>query len=261
MPVEIQCGVSLLSYLNGLPAKEVPSPTIADICLTLFSYLSSMIPKAIKRMFASRARRQNPTAPTTFIPDMKYLIVGLGNIGPEYAGTRHNIGFMAADRLAADAGAAFESCRYGDMARFRVKNKILMVLKPSTFMNLSGTAVRYWMNKEKLPLENLLVIVDDLALPFGTMRLRGNGSEAGHNGLKNITSELGTRNYARLRLGIGNEFPQGGQIDYVLGKFPPEEITQMPALLEGAAEAVRAFCLSGLSFAMTHFNNKKPPQQ
>lgn len=157
--------------------------------------------------------------------DMKYLVVGLGNIGPEYAGTRHNIGFMVADRLASDAGAVFESCRYGDMARFRVKNKQLMVLKPSTFMNLSGVAVRYWMNKEKLPLQNLLVVVDDLALPFGSIRLRGNGSDAGHNGLKNIASELGNQNYARLRFGIGNDFQRGGQIDYVLGKFPPEEVS------------------------------------
>lgn len=208
-------------------------------------------------MFASRAHRQEMSARhTPQSNDMKYLIVGLGNIGPEYADTRHNIGFMAADKLAADAGVAFESCRYGDMARFRVKNKILMVLKPSTFMNLSGTAVRYWMNKEKLPLQNLLVIVDDLALPFGTIRLRGNGSDAGHNGLKNIASELGTQNYARLRFGIGNGFPQGGQVDFVLGKFPPQEAEQLPARLEVAADAVRAYCLSGLSFAMTNFNNK-----
>lgn len=208
-------------------------------------------------MFASRAHRQEMSARhTPQSNDMKYLIVGLGNIGLEYADTRHNIGFMAADKLAADAGVAFESCRYGDMARFRVKNKILMVLKPSTFMNLSGTAVRYWMNKEKLPLQNLLVIVDDLALPFGTIRLRGNGSDAGHNGLKNIASELGTQNYARLRFGIGNGFPQGGQVDFVLGKFPPQEAEQLPARLEVAADAVRAYCLSGLSFAMTNFNNK-----
>lgn len=204
-------------------------------------------------MFSSRAREARETSLTT---DMKYLIVGLGNIGPEYADTRHNIGFMTADRLASDAGANFESCRYGDMARFRVKNKQLMVLKPSTFMNLSGVAVRYWMNKERLPLQNLLVIVDDLALPFGAIRLRGSGSDAGHNGLKNIASELGNQNYARLRFGIGNGFQRGGQIDYVLGKFPAEEAARLPERLEVAAEAVRAYCLSGLSFAMTNFNNK-----
>lgn len=203
-------------------------------------------------MFASRAGK----AATATAPNMKYLVVGLGNIGSDYVGTRHNIGFMVADKLAQDAGAQFESCRYGDMARFRVKNKQLMVLKPSTFMNLSGVAVRYWMNKEKLPLQNLLVIVDDIALPFGAIRLRGNGSDAGHNGLKNIASELGNQNYARLRFGIGNDFPKGGQIDYVLGKFPPEEADKLPERIEIAADAVRAYCLSGLSFAMTNFNNK-----
>lgn len=203
-------------------------------------------------MFASRAGK----AATATAPNMKYLVVGLGNIGPDYVGTRHNIGFMVADKLAQDAGAQFESCRYGDMARFRVKNKQLMVLKPSTFMNLSGVAVRYWMNKEKLPLQNLLVIVDDIALPFGAIRLRGNGSDAGHNGLKNIASELGNQNYARLRFGIGNDFPKGGQIDYVLGKFLPEEADKLPERIEIAADAVRAYCLSGLSFAMTNFNNK-----
>lgn len=186
----------------------------------------------------------------------KFLIVGLGNIGPEYVGTRHNIGFMIADRLAEDAGAAFKSCRYGDMAEFNVKNCRLMVLKPSTFMNLSGVAVRWWMNHEKLPLENLLVLVDDLALPFGTLRLRGSGSEAGHNGLKNITSELGTRNYARLRFGIGNGFSPGSQINFVLGEFPPEERAGLPARLSAAADAVKAFCLSGIGFAMTRYNNK-----
>lgn len=186
----------------------------------------------------------------------KFLVVGLGNIGPDYAGTRHNIGFMVADPMAADAGARFESCRYGDMARFNVKNCSIMLLKPSTFMNLSGVAVRYWMNHEKLPLENLLIIVDDIALPFGTIRLRSGGSDAGHNGLKNIASELGTQQYARLRVGVGNDFPRGGQIDYVLGQFPPEERELLSERLAVAADAARAFCLSGLSFAMTHFNNK-----
>lgn len=204
-------------------------------------------------MFAARARKAGaPALPA----DMKYLIVGLGNIGPEYEGTRHNIGFMIADRLALDAGTGFESCRYGDMARFRVKNKQLMVLRPSTFMNLSGVAVRYWMNKEKLPLQNLLVLVDDIALPFGAIRIRGNGSDAGHNGLKNIAAELGNQNYARLRFGVGNDFERGGQINYVLGRFPAEQADALPPRLEVAAEAVRAYCLSGLAFAMNNFNNK-----
>lgn len=190
-------------------------------------------------------------------PDMKrFLIACLGNMGPDYVDTRHNAGFMVADTLADEAGVQFESRRYGDMARIRVKNCELIVLKPSTFMNLSGVAVRYWMNKEKLPLENLLVVVDDMALPFGSLRLRKQGSDAGHNGLKNIADQLGTRNYARLRFGIGNDFPRGGQVDYVLGKFSPEEMTEMPRILRKAAEAVKSFCLSGIDFAMTHFNSK-----
>lgn len=188
-------------------------------------------------------------------PDMKrFLIACLGNMGPEYVGTRHNAGFMAADALAADAGVSFQSKRYGDMAVVRVKNCELLILKPSTFMNLSGVAVRYWMNHEKLPLENLLVVVDDMAIPFGSIRMRKQGSDAGHNGLKNIASELGTQNYARLRFGIGNGFPRGGQIDYVLGKFPPEEMEKMPEVLKKAGDAIKAFCLSGPDFAMNHYN-------
>ena len=186
----------------------------------------------------------------------KFLIVGLGNIGPDYVDTRHNIGFMVADRLAEDAGVAFSSCRYGDMARFNVKNCQLLVLKPSTFMNLSGVAVRFWMNKEKLPLENLLVVVDDLALPLGKIRLRAGGSDGGHNGLRNIADQLGTNKYARLRMGIGNEFSQGHQIDFVLGKFDDEEMNVLKERIEIAADAVRTFALSGLSFTMTHFNGK-----
>ena len=138
-----------------------------------------------------------------------FLIVGLGNIGPDYVGTRHNAGFMVVDRLAERAGAVWKSCRYGDMTTVKIKNCELMLLKPSTFMNLSGVAVRYWMNHEKLPLENLLIVVDDLALPFGTIRLKQRGSDAGHNGLKNIASELGNTNYARIRIGVGNEFSRG----------------------------------------------------
>ncbi len=184
----------------------------------------------------------------------RFLIVCLGNIGEEYAGTRHNAGFMTGDAIAAEAGVPFSSCRYGDMAIVKVKNCELMLLKPSTYMNLSGVAVRFWMNKEKLPLENLLVIVDDISLPFGQIRIRERGSDAGHNGLKNIAEQLGTQNYARLKFGVGNDFPKGGQIDFVLGKFPPEEQKLLPEKLKRAGEAVKAFCLSGAAFAMNHFN-------
>lgn len=202
-----------------------------------------------KRLFGADAGQESD-------PDMKrFLIACLGNIGPEYTGTRHNAGFMVADELGRDADVQFQSRRYGDMAVVRVKNCELLVLKPSTFMNLSGVAVRYWMNHEKLPLENLLVVVDDLALPFGTLRLRKSGSDAGHNGLKNIAEQLGTPNYARLRFGVGNDFPKGGQIDFVLGKFPPEEREKLPEVLKRAADAVRTYCLAGPDIAMNRFNH------
>ncbi|MBD5356443.1 MAG: aminoacyl-tRNA hydrolase [Bacteroides sp.] len=188
--------------------------------------------------------------------DMKrFLILCLGNMGPDYVGTRHNAGFMVGDTIAEEAGVPFKSCRYGDMAIVKVKNCELMLLKPSTFMNLSGVAARFWMNKENLPLENLLVIVDDISLPFGSIRIRQRGSDAGHNGLKNIAEQLGTQNYARLKFGVGNDFPKGAQVDFVLGKFPPEEQKLLPEKLKRAAEAVKAFCLSGPAFAMNHFNN------
>ena len=185
---------------------------------------------------------------------MKYLIVGLGNIGPEYHETRHNIGFMAVDALAKAAGATFTDGRYGFTATLSVKGRQLLLLKPSTFMNLSGNAVRYWMQKENIPLENVLVVVDDLALPFGTLRLKGKGSDAGHNGLKHIAATLGTQNYARLRFGIGNDFPRGGQIDYVLGHFPKEEAETMTTAFKDGAAAVVDMMTEGVEAAMNHFN-------
>ena len=152
---------------------------------------------------------------------MKYLITGLGNIGEEYRNTRHNIGFTVLDALAKASNLVFTDGRYGATATLSLKGRQLILLKPSTYMNLSGNAVRYWMQKENIPLENVLIVVDDLALPFGTLRLKGKGSDAGHNGLKNIQQLLGTQEYSRLRFGIGSNFPRGGQINYVLGKFPP----------------------------------------
>jgi aminoacyl-tRNA hydrolase len=187
---------------------------------------------------------------------MKYLIVGLGNIGAEYVGTRHNIGFRIADALVDSVGGSFTTERYGDIARIRVKNAQLVVLKPSTYMNLSGQAVRYWKDKENVDLKNILVLVDDVALPFGAIRLKGNGSDAGHNGLKNIAQMLGTQEYPRLRFGIGNDYPRGGQIDYVLGHFNLNERQMLPTRVDIAVDAVKAFCLSGLDFAMCNFNNK-----
>lgn len=187
---------------------------------------------------------------------MKYLITGLGNIGSEYWGTRHNIGFRVVNALAEEAGAPFTEERYGAIARMRVKNCELVILKPNTFMNLSGNAVRYWLQREHIPIENLLVVVDDLALPFGTLRLKPKGSDAGHNGLKNIAQMLGTDSYPRLRFGIGNDFPRGCQIDYVLGPFTPEQRTQLPERIDTAIDAIKTFCLAGPATAMNQFNNK-----
>ena len=187
---------------------------------------------------------------------MKYLIVGLGNIGPEYHETRHNIGFMVVDALAKVAGATFTDGRYGFTSTLSIKGRQLLLLKPSTYMNLSGNAVRYWMQKENIPLENVLIVVDDLALPFGTLRLKSKGSDAGHNGLKHITATLGTQNYARLRFGIGNEFPRGGQIDYVLGHFTDEDQKTMDERLETAGEIIKSFCLAGIDITMNQYNKK-----
>ncbi len=187
---------------------------------------------------------------------MTFLIVGLGNIGAEYAQTRHNIGFRVLDALAKASNIFFEDRRYGAVAEMRLKNQRLVLLKPSTYMNLSGNAVRYWMKEKNIPLENVLIVVDDLALPFGALRLKPSGSEAGHNGLRHITQVLGTQQYARLRFGIGNDFPRGGQVDYVLGEFSDEDLKTMDARLDVACEAIKAYALSGIQFAMNHYNNK-----
>ena len=168
---------------------------------------------------------------------MKYLITGLGNIGDEYDGTRHNIGFRVLDALAKASNTAFEDKRYGFVAHMRVKNAELVLLKPSTYMNLSGNAVRYWLQQEKVPIENLLVVVDDLSLPVGTIR-------------------LGTEQYNRLKFGIGNEFPRGGQVDFVLGRFCPEDEQKVNEKVPVACDAIKAFALSGMQFAMCNYNNK-----
>ena len=188
---------------------------------------------------------------------IKYLVVGLGNIGPEYHETRHNIGFMTVEALARINNAPpFMDGRYGFTTSFSIKGRQLILLKPSTFMNLSGLAVRYWMQKENIPLENVLIVLDDLARPFGTLRLKGKGSDAGHNGLKHIAATLGTQNYARLRFGIGSDFPRGGQIDYVLGHFTDEDWKTMDERLEMAGEIIKSFCLAGIDITMNQFNKK-----
>ena len=187
---------------------------------------------------------------------MKYLIVGLGNIGPDYQDTRHNIGFNILDALARASNVFFEDKRYGFVTQVKIKGRTLVLLKPSTFMNLSGHALRYWMQKEKIEIENVLILVDDVALPFGTLRLKPQGSDAGHNGLRNIQNILGHNNYARLRFGIGNDFPKGYQVEYVLGKWDEEEQKLLPERIDKAIEMIKSFCLAGLQLTMTQFNNK-----
>ena len=187
---------------------------------------------------------------------MKFLIVGLGNIGEEYRDTRHNIGFTVLDALAEASNTRFSTERYGDVARMRVKNQQLVLLKPSTYMNLSGNAVRYWKDKEGVDLDHILVVVDDCALPFGAIRIKARGSDAGHNGLKNIAAMLGTDAYPRLRFGVGNDFPRGCQVDYVLGRFPADEMPLVNERIDVACEAIREYVLAGLNNAMCKFNNK-----
>lgn len=188
---------------------------------------------------------------------MKYLIVGLGNIGPEYQNTRHNIGFKVLDAFAEASNAVFEVERYGALSTVKLKGRTLLLLKPSTYMNLSGKAVSYWMRREKIELGNLLVVVDDLALPFGTVRMRAKGSDGGHNGLKNINELLGTQAYVRVRVGIGNGFPRGGQIDYVLGHWTDEEEQGLPAITEHCSKMIESFVMEGAERTMNTFNNFK----
>jgi PTH1 family peptidyl-tRNA hydrolase len=185
---------------------------------------------------------------------MKFLIVGLGNPGREYEETRHNIGFKVLDQLA--SGTFFSPDRLASVAEIRIKGRILLLIKPTTFMNLSGKAVQYWLQQEKLLPEQMLVVTDDIALPLGTVRLKPRGSDGGHNGLKNIQETLGTDTYPRLRFGIGNDFTKGRQVDYVLGTWTPDETPLLNTRISLAAEAAKSFCLQGLSRTMNEFNNR-----
>ncbi len=187
---------------------------------------------------------------------MNYLIVGLGNIGVEYANTRHNIGFMVLDAWAQASNIVFESGRYGSTATVSFKGRKFTLLKPSTYMNLSGKAVRYWMNELKIQPENLLVISDDLNIPFGTLRLRKNGSAGGHNGLGNINELLGTQEYARIRVGIGNDFGRGQQVGYVLGEFSDEEVKEIPEICKRVTDGVKAWATVGADRAMNVVNTR-----
>jgi peptidyl-tRNA hydrolase, PTH1 family len=185
---------------------------------------------------------------------MKFLIVGLGNIGAEYDSTRHNIGFEVADALVIKNGGSYALDRHAFVSEVKWKGKTLVVIKPTTYMNLSGKALKYWMDKEKIPVEQVLVIVDDLALPLGTLRLRGSGSDAGHNGLKNIQLVLMSDKYPRLRFGIGNDFPKGRQVDFVLGRWKPSELPVVKESLLKSLDVIECFASQGIEKAMNLFN-------
>ncbi|PIF05401.1 MAG: aminoacyl-tRNA hydrolase [Draconibacterium sp.] len=188
---------------------------------------------------------------------MKYLVAGLGNIGPEYKNTRHNIGFQILDALTGASNIAFNDRRYGFVAEYKHRARTFILLKPSTYVNLSGRAVHYWMKKENIPANRLLVLVDDLALPFGTIRLRAKGGAGGHNGLENINQVIGTRNYARLRFGIGDNFHPGFQVNYVLGEWTGDEQKILPAKLDECIEIIHSFGTIGVERTMNFFNKRK----
>ena len=187
---------------------------------------------------------------------MKYLIVGLGNIGDQYNNTRHNIGFNVLDALAKVSNIRFEDKRYGFIGEFPYRGRKYILLKPSTYVNLSGKAVHYWMQKEKIPMNKLLVVVDDLSLPYGVLRLRKKGGDGGHNGLMNIIQVLGSQTWARLRFGIGNDFPNGAQVQYVLREWTEEESEQLPEKIKTAGEIIKYFGFHGIDQTMNMFNNK-----
>ncbi|WP_372339289.1 aminoacyl-tRNA hydrolase [Flavobacterium sp. '19STA2R22 D10 B1'] len=186
----------------------------------------------------------------------KFLIVGLGNIGAEYVNTRHNIGFKILDSFAQKESLSFETVKLGTLAEYKFKGRTFLLLKPNTYMNLSGKAVKFWMDKENIPLENILVITDDLNLSFGTIRIKGKGSDGGHNGLKNINLILNTQEYARFRFGISDAFKKGQQIDYVLGEWDEQEKAALPERYEVAADIIRSFGTAGLNNTMNTYNGK-----
>lgn len=204
----------------------------------------------LKNLFDFSQKKEEPDP-------MKYLIVGLGNMGAEYDNTRHNIGFDVVDALAKEFDVKFKNDSLGDLAEFKHKGRTFVLLKPSTYMNLSGKAVRAWLTKKKVEKKNLLVIVDDMNLDLGILRLRGKGSDGGHNGLKSIDQMTGGNNYARIRFGIGNDFSKGRQVDFVLGNWNSEEQDKLPEIIKRAADGVKKFGTIGLSHTMTELNKKE----
>lgn len=209
------------------------------------------------KFFSNLFKKENTSAKEEEQDIMKkYLIVGLGNIGPQYQNTRHNIGFKILDFLAEKESLVFETQKLGDLVTYKFKGRQFVLLKPSTYMNLSGKSVVYWLTKEKIPLENLLVITDDINLPFGTIRLKTKGSDGGHNGLKDLQDKLQTTNYNRFRFGISNEFSKGRQVDYVLGKWTDEENKLLPERLGKSIELIKSFGTAGIANTMNAFNGK-----
>lgn len=207
-----------------------------------------------KRLFSKQSR--NVGTKTQEDPMKKFLVVGLGNIGPKYQNTRHNVGFKILDALAKAEGLTFETQKLGDLTTYKLKGRTIILLKPNTYMNLSGKAVRYWLEKEKIGIENMLVITDDLNLSFGTIRIKSKGSAGGHNGLKDIQAQLNTNTYARFRFGVGAEFSKGRQVDYVLGEWNAEEKAAMPERLDQGITIIKSFATAGLENTMNTFNGK-----
>lgn len=211
-----------------------------------------------RKLFGKITTNENSKVPDTTQDDLmkKFLIAGLGNIGPKYHNTRHNIGFNMLDFLAEKESLTWETLKLGDITSYRVKGRTFILLKPSTYMNLSGKAVKYWLEKEKIPLENLLVVTDDLNLPFGSIRVKTKGSDGGHNGLKDIQNFLQTTSYNRFRFGISDEFSKGRQVDYVLGDWTPEEEKLLPERFEMGKKIIESFGLAGIKITMNTFNGK-----
>ncbi len=206
--------------------------------------------------FGRLLSKKKPEITADIDPMKKFLIVGLGNIGPKYENTRHNIGFKILDRLAYKEDLTFEPAKLGDITTYKLKGRTFILIKPSTYMNLSGKAVLYWLQKENIPLENLLVITDDLNLPFGSIRVKTKGSDGGHNGLKDIQLQLGTTNYNRFRFGIDNAFGRRNQVDFVLGEWEPDEEKQLPERLDLSVEIIKSFGLAGITNTMNTYNGK-----
>ena len=210
----------------------------------------------IKRLF-NKEKSVTTTPSETEQKEMKFLIVGIGNIGRDYEGTRHNVGFEVADAIAAKCNAQFNQGNSADFCEIKHKGRSIILIKPTTYVNLSGKAVNHFMVKNKIPKENILIVLDDLNLDFGIIRLRDKGSDGGHNGLKNIDQVLGGNDYARLRIGIGSKFHKGHQVNYVLGKWNKEEKAELDQIVEKAAEACLSFCTIGIKHTVAQFNGKK----